>query len=119
GVRRAIAGGGCNCGGLLAVVAAKQLSETASVLLGHGDGTFARPLIFKTSGSPNFTPSSLAVGDVNGDGRADLVINSTGGEDSVVAQLGVLLGNGDGSFGFPILESPGTTGGGGGLALGR
>src|SRR5262245_40222459 len=118
GVPRAIAVGDFNGDGLLDVVAAKQLSETVSVLLGHGDGTFARPLIFKTSGSPNFTPSSLAVGDVNGDGRADLVINSPGGEDSVVAQLGVLLGNGDGSFGFPILESPGTTGGDGDLALG-
>jgi hypothetical protein len=58
------------------------------------------------------------VGDVNGDGRADLVINSTGGEDTTVAQLGVLLGNGDGTFRAPILESPGTTGGDGDVALG-
>src|SRR5262249_15863088 len=48
----------------------------------------------------------MAVGDVNGDGRADLVINSIGGEDSVVSQLGVLLGNGDGTFGGPIFNSP-------------
>src|SRR5262249_33021533 len=83
-----------------------------SVLLGHGNGTFAAPLVFTASG-PDFTPSSMAVGDVNGDGRADLVINSTGGLDSVIAQLGVLLGNGDGTFRAPIFESPGTTGGDG------
>jgi hypothetical protein len=116
GVPRAIAVGDFNGDGRLDVAAAEQLSETVSILPGHGDGTFARPLVFKTSGQ-QFTPSSVAVGDVNGDGRADLVINNTGGEDSVIAQLGVLLGNGDGTFGFPILESPGTTGGDGDVAL--
>ena len=35
-----------------------------------------------------------------------LVINSIGGLDSVASQLGVLLGNGDGTFRAPILHSP-------------
>jgi Bacterial Ig-like domain (group 3)/FG-GAP-like repeat len=105
GVPRAVAVGDFNGDGRLDVAAAKQLSETVSVLLGHGDGTFAAPLVFAASGQ-DFTPSSMAVGDVNGDGRADLVINSIGGLDSVVSQLGVLLGNGDGTFGAPILNSP-------------
>src|SRR4029077_9203691 len=52
------------------------------------------------------------------DGRADLVVNLIGGEDSVVSQLGVLLGNGDGTFRAPILQSPDTSGGGGDVALG-
>src|SRR5262249_21231552 len=93
---RAVAVGDFNGDGLLDVAAAQRLSGTVSVLLAHGNGTFAAPLVFTASGQ-DFTPSSLAVGDVNGDGRADLVINSTGGLDSVVAQLGVLLGNGDGT----------------------
>jgi hypothetical protein len=105
GVPRAVAVGDFNGDGLLDVATAQQLSNTVSVLLGHGNGTFAAPLVFAVSG-PQFTPSSLAVGDVNGDGRADLVINSIGGEDSAVSQLGVLLGNGDGSFGAAILNSP-------------
>ena len=87
---------------------AKQLSDTVSVLLGHGDGTFARPLVFAASGQ-DFTPSSMAVGDVNGDGRPDLVINSSSVVTiATLSQLGVLLGNGDGTFQAPILSSRST-----------
>src|SRR5262249_38571084 len=114
---RAVAVGDFNGDGRLDVAAAQQLSNTVSVLLGHGDGTFARPLVFAASGQ-DFTPSSLAVGDVNRDGRSDLVINSIGGLDSVVSQLGVLLGNGNGTFQAPILQGPETTGGDGDVALG-
>jgi hypothetical protein len=118
GVPRAIAVGDFNGDGRLDVATAQQLSNTVSVLLGHGDGTFARPLVFAARGTDStFTPSSLAVGDVNGDGRADLVVNLVGGEDSVVSQLAVLLGNGDGTFRAPILQSPGA-GGDGDVALG-
>src|SRR4029079_94238 len=102
---RAVAGGDVQRDGRLDAASAHTLSNTVSVLLGHGNGTFATPLVFAVSG-PQFTPSSMAVGDVNGDGRTDLVINSIGGEDSVVSQLGVLLGNGDGTFQAPILNSP-------------
>ena len=108
---RAVAVGDFNGDGLPDVATAKQLSDTVSVLLGHGNGTFATPLVFAASSGHQFTPSSLAVGDVNGDGRPDLVINSIGGEDSPVSQLGVLLGHGDGTFGAPILNSPGTPAG--------
>ncbi len=83
-VPRAVAVGDFNGDGLLDVVAAKQLSETVSVLLGHGNGTFAPPLVFAASGQ-DFTPSSMAVSDINRDGRPDLVINSIGGLDGVVS----------------------------------
>src|SRR5947209_8623924 len=96
GAPRAVAVGDFNGDGVLDVVTAKQLSETVSVLLGRGNGTFAAPLVFAAS-RQDFTPASMAVGDVNGDGRPDLVINSIGGEDTVVSQLGVLLGRGDGT----------------------
>lgn len=113
---RAVAVGDFNGDGRLDVATAQQLSNTVSVLLGHGDGTFARPLVFAASGQ-NFTPSSLAVGDVNGDGRPDLVINSSSFLDSDAFQVGVLLGNGDGTFQGPIL-APAQPGGSGDLALG-
>jgi hypothetical protein len=58
-----------------------------SVLLGNGNGTF-QPARTYAAGS---RPSSVAVGDFNGDGIPDLAV--AGG-----AGTRVLLGNGDGSF---------------------
>jgi hypothetical protein len=113
---RAVAVGDFNGDGLLDVVTAQQLSDTVSVLLGNGDGTFAPPLVFTASGE-DFTPESMAVGDVNGDGQADLVIKSVSVLESDAYQVGVLLGNGDGTFQDPILGIV-VPGGSGDLALG-
>jgi hypothetical protein len=106
GVPRAVVVGDFNGDGKLDVAVASQLTNNVSVLLGNGNGTFARPVVFAASSGLNFAPSSMAVGDVNGDGKLDLVINSIGGEDSVISQFGVLLGNGKGAFGAPIFNSP-------------
>ena len=61
---------------------------SVSILLGNGDGTF-QPANNLVAGK---NPSSIAVGDFNGDGRVDIVtVNS----DNTVSAL---LGNGDGTF---------------------
>jgi len=60
------------------------------VLLGNGDGTFMPARVFDSGGS-GFYGSYLAVADLNGDGKPDIVVTTQG-------TLGVLLGNGDGSF---------------------
>ena len=64
------------------------------VLLGNGDGTF-QPVVFYPDGgvvSNEFNYQSIAVADVNGDGKPDLLVaNASPG-------IGVLLGNGDGTF---------------------
>jgi Bacterial Ig-like domain (group 3)/FG-GAP-like repeat len=71
-------------------------SGGASVLLGNGDGTFRAAL---TYGSGGQFPYSVAVGDLNGDGKPDLLLVNQCA-DSVCANgaLGVLLGNGTGNF---------------------
>ncbi len=61
---------------------------SVSILLGNGGGTF-QPANNVVAGT---NPSSIAVGDFNGDGRVDIVtVNS----DNTVSAL---LGNGDGTF---------------------
>jgi len=60
-----------------------------AVLLGNGTGGFAAPASFAVGGSPN----SLAIGDFNGDGKADLVV-----ANSLVGTVSVLLGDGAGAF---------------------
>ena len=67
-------------------------------LLGNGDGTFAAPLYIYLpafNGGTDNTASSLAAGDLNGDGRADVaVVGGALGPNAV----NVLQGNGDGTF---------------------
>jgi hypothetical protein len=69
------------------------------VLLGNGDGTFQTAVTYGTGG---FYADSVAVADVNGDGKPDLVIanacTNTACYGSDGGQVGVLLGNGDGTF---------------------
>ena len=63
--------------------------SSVRVMLGNGDGAFQPPVDY-TAGSG---VSAVAVGDLNADGKVDLV--ATNYSDNTVS---VLLGNGDGTF---------------------
>ncbi len=64
----------------------------ASIFLGKGDGTF-QPAQNVAAG---VNPTSVAIGDINGDGRLDLAITTEGPNFGFF--IAVLLGNGDGTF---------------------
>jgi hypothetical protein len=71
---------------------------SVGVLLGNGNGTFQTVV---TYGSGGFDALSTAVADVNGDGKPDIVVSNcsiSGSACSGTGVIGVLLGNGDGTF---------------------
>ncbi len=71
---------------------------TIGVLLGNGDGTF-QPAVSYDSGG--LGADFLAVADVNGDGKPDIIVANRCDEISgncANGNVGVLLGNGDGTF---------------------
>jgi len=78
-------------------------SVTAGVLLGEGNGKFRRVKTYKAGG---YGAASVAVADVNGDGKPDLIVASQCGSKAVCTDkestVSVLLGMGNGTFGAPV-----------------
>jgi hypothetical protein len=66
-----------------------SLGDTVSVLLGNGNGSFQPQQTFATG----TVPKAVAVADLNGDGKPDLVV-----VNDVSDSVSVLLGNGNGTF---------------------
>lgn len=81
------------------VTANNDFPGSVSILLGRGDGTFlpaARITI-----NQNASPRSLALADLDGDGRLDIVTTNQFDNARHVTGIDVLLGNGDGTFRAP------------------
>ncbi len=85
----AVAAADFNGDGRLDLAVVNGTSNTVSILLGKGDGTFQPPVDFATGSQP----SGIAVGDFNGDSKLDLAITNQGSNN-----VSILLGNGDGTF---------------------
>jgi flagellin-like hook-associated protein FlgL len=65
---------------------------TFGISLGNGNGTFKSGVSFVT-GAQSFYDYQLTAGDLNGDGRPDVIIAEEGGNS-----IGIFLNNGNGTF---------------------
>jgi hypothetical protein len=81
--------GDFNGDGRLDLAATHYGSDTISVWLGNGDGSFQEPENYPTGKSAQ----ALVAGDFNDDGRVDLAV-----ANSLSNDISLLLGNGDGTF---------------------
>jgi hypothetical protein len=88
------------------------------VFLGNGDGTFQAPIANATVCTNAIgNCQSLAVGDLNGDGKPDLAFQSN---DTTGGGISVLLNTGTGTFGTPTYYPVAISGvfAGAGIAIG-
>jgi hypothetical protein len=92
-----------NGDGKLDVITANE-SGNLSLLRGNGDGTFQAPTSIGFGGGKGVKAVAVEVGDMNGDGKLDLVVGALGntykqrGITHQDALIYVLTGKGDGSF---------------------
>jgi ankyrin repeat protein len=75
--------------GNLDLVIANSGSNSISILLGNGDGTFKTAVNYATGTKPQ----GVAIQDFNGDGNLDIAVTNSGSNT-----VSIFLGNGDGTF---------------------
>jgi hypothetical protein len=91
---------------IIATCCQDYFAGAAEVLLGKGDGTFQPPVFYSSGGSgASWASSSIALADLRGDGKLDLLVANYCGNNLYCPRgpgsegsVGVLLGNGDGTF---------------------
>lgn len=80
-------------------------SNRINILMGKGNGFFDAAV--SIPGGDN--PTSIVVGDFNGDGKLDLAVTNHGYSGALGSTIGVLLGNGDGTFKAGISYAAGSS----------
>ena len=85
-----------NGDGKLDLAIGKLTSNTVSILLGNGDGTFGPKQDYVTG----MDVREIVVGDFNRDGKLDLAV-----ANNAAGTVSILLGNGDGTF-APKMDIP-------------
>ena len=92
--------GDINNDGKLDLAIANEVSNSVTVLLGNGNGTFQSG-VHTAAGC--VSPHEISVGELNGDNRPDVVIPCWDGN-----VISVLFGNGNGSFQTAVNYTTGT-----------
>ncbi len=82
------------------------INSSVGVFLGNGDGTFQTAVSYYSGG---FRALSIAVADVNGDGKPDILVTNDCSNSNCDGSVGVLLGNGDGTFRPAVVYGTGGT----------
>jgi FG-GAP-like repeat/Putative Ig domain/Bacterial Ig-like domain (group 3) len=96
-----------NGDGKLDLATGNAAGTAVVVLPGNGDGTFGSGVMTSIAGPP------AAVGDFNGDGKPDVLVETAGGPSpgvvagGTIANVTVLLGNGDGTFTASVASATG------------
>jgi uncharacterized repeat protein (TIGR01451 family) len=104
----AFVAGDFNGDGKVDIAVANYRSNTVTILLGNGDGSFTA--IDATPATGSF-PAAIVAGDFNKDGKLDLAVENQCGTGACVnGTVTILLGDGTGNF-TPTAASP-TTGSG-------
>ena len=88
---RAVTVGDVNGDNALDIVVANNAGNTVGVFLNRGNGTFLAQTAYTTGGGSN--PRSVALTDVNGDNRLDIIVANDGTDN-----VGVLINRGNGTF---------------------
>jgi hypothetical protein len=76
-----------------------QSGGSFTVSISNGDGTFKAPVAYDIN-STSTSPTPIATGDFNGDGKVDIAVSLPG-----TTRVAVYLGNGDGTFQAPTATS--------------
>ena len=85
------------------IVATNCNDENITVYVNNGDGTFATGVYYASAAAPDGTnaqvyPEAATIADVNGDGKADIIVSNDDGSD-----VTILLGIGDGTVTVPTV----------------
>jgi hypothetical protein len=94
---QAVAAGDLNGDGKTDLVVANINGRSISVFMGNGDGTFQPPQTYFLNG---FFPDGVALADLRGTGKLDIVVSVQFNSSFTDGEMDVLFNNGDGTFGL-------------------